>query len=277
MRPVRDGEGHAPPVLAPWKSHQQSGGGQGRHTLRHVRPHARQAGRLTAASWASPLLFLPEGAAGPAVVACGAPVQAPPRWPRGRWRRLRAHSHRAWRGSPSGHRIRPMRHHSKPNMDGKSRDAVFCLAGRLGLGRGGGCGRLSCRRRPTGRGRAPGACAGGATKPPQPPSGGRCPRPGHRCGADVPSDRASARRSRGRRRSHPRDDARRRPSLKGIGCGSDLRAKGCGRGWSPKRPAQVVRGGPPAASSAARLTLGLTRSPENMIGGRRHLVFPCQA
>lgn len=187
------------------------------------------------------------------------------------------HSHRAWRGSPSGHRIRPMRHHSKPNMDGKSRGAVFCLAGRLGLGRGGGCGWLSCRRRPTGRGRAPGACAGGATKPPQPPSGGRCPRPGHRCGADVPSDRASARRSRGRRRSHPRDDARRRPSLKGIGCGSDLRAKGCGRGWSPKRPAQVVRGGPPAASSAARLTLGLTRSPENMIGGRRHLVFPCQA
>lgn len=29
MRPARDGGGHAPPVLAPWKGHQQTGGGRG--------------------------------------------------------------------------------------------------------------------------------------------------------------------------------------------------------------------------------------------------------
>lgn len=187
------------------------------------------------------------------------------------------HSHRT-RGSPSGHRIRPMRHHTKPNMDGKSRGAVFCLAGRLGLGgrwwgwkavlpaparrerQGtGGLRRGSTRRchhSPPVVGDALGqATDAGQMSPPTEPA------------LDAPGVVDVVIRGAAHGDGHlERDWVRQRPA--GQGLWPRVVAKAAGTGWE---------GGATGGNFSSEVDARAHPLPENVIGGRRHLVFPCQA
>lgn len=194
---------------------QQTGGCRGgtpRATCAHA--HARQAASRQPPG-GLPRAPLPEGTAGPTVVACGAPGRAPPRWPQEGWWRA-ANEQKASECGGRSCRVTGFGQCVTTRSQiwmGRAAAPSSVFLRNLALGGGGGCGRLSrrCRRRPAGGGRAPGPCAGGAmddaTAAPQwweMPSAGP-----HRCVADVPSDRAGTRRSRSRRRSRPRGGTRR--------------------------------------------------------------------